>query len=78
MKVLLYGPLADAIGAQADVQISEGCSIAELREKLIDTHPAATADLRRSRAIVGRDAVGSDYRPGVSEVVEFLPPVSGG
>lgn len=78
LKVVLYGPLADALGKQIDVEMPEGCSIAELRECLGDAHPRAASELDRSRAIIGSFAVKDDYRITASDQVEFLPPVSGG
>ena len=78
LKVLLYGPLADALGKQIDVEMPEGCSIAELRERLGDSHPSAALQIDRSRAIIGSFAVKDDHRITASEQVEFLPPVSGG
>ena len=79
MKVLFYGSLADAIGPELNVYVS-GCSIAQLRDRLIAEHPAARQALRnnRTRACV-RDAIVHDHHVvDRTDVVEFLPPVSGG
>jgi molybdopterin converting factor small subunit len=66
------------IGTEAVVDSGEGCSVAELRERLRGHYPAAEALIRRSRACVADRLVDDDRRVGPEENVEFLPPVSGG
>ena len=78
LKVLLYGPLADALGRHIDVEAPEGCSVAELRERLGRIHPDAATQIDRSRAIIGCVAVKNDHHILASDEVELLPPVSGG
>ena len=78
MQILLYGALADVLGRQVEIDMPAGCSIAELRRKLGSDHPQASRDLRRSRAIIGANAVADDYHVTANDMVEFLPPVSGG
>lgn len=80
MKVLLYGRLGEAIGPKLDVDVQPGCSVAELRDRLIAQHPEAESALRskRARACVGAALVRDDYRLGTTDTLEFLPPVSGG
>lgn len=78
MKVLLYGPLADACGHEVEVDALHGCSIGQLREQLSRTHPGAAREIGRSRAIIGSAVVGDDHRANAGDRVEFLPPVSGG
>ena len=80
MKVAFYGRLAEAVGPELEIQAPPGCSIAELRDKVIAQHPQAEEALRnkRARACV-RDAIVHDsYVLGACDKVEFLPPVSGG
>ena len=80
MKILLYGRLADTLGAEIDLDAPGGCSIADLRSRLAAAHPA-TAQLlasSRVRACVGNVLVDEQHRPAAGEPVEFLPPVSGG
>ena len=76
--MLFYGRLAETIGSE--LEVPGGCSVAELREKLIFDHPAAEQTLRssRSRACVGDTLVPDDFAIGADTTVEFLPPVSGG
>jgi molybdopterin converting factor small subunit len=78
LKVLFYGRLAETIASELD--LPGRCSVAELRDRLIDDHPAAEATLRssRSRACVGDTLVADDFAIGEDAIVEFLPPVSGG
>ena len=80
MKVLFHGRLAEAIGPELDLETGPGCSVAELRDRLIAEHPEAEQPLRsrRARACIGDAMVHDDYVVRASDTVEFLPPVSGG
>jgi molybdopterin converting factor small subunit len=80
VKVLFYGRLAEAIGPELEVDVLAGCSIAELRGKLIAEHPEIEEVLRsrRARACVRQAVVNDDYRLVGGDTLEFLPPVSGG
>lgn len=80
MKVLFYGRLADLLGPQVDVAAPGDCTVATVREMLIAQFPFAEQVLRstRTRAFVGDTLVFDEYRLHGEEVVEFLPPVSGG
>ena len=78
MKVLLYGSLRDAIGRDAAVDAAQGCSVADLRQRLASDHPAAAMTLQRSRAFIADRLVADSHVPGATDVIEFLPPVSGG
>jgi molybdopterin converting factor small subunit len=79
VKVLFYGRLADAIGPELTIEAS-GCSIAQLRDKLIADHPSAKEALasERTRACVGEAIVHDHHIVERTDTVEFLPPVSGG
>ena len=80
MKVLFYGRLAEVIAPELETKARPGCSIAQLRDRLIAEHPEAAHTLRskRSRACVGSALVRDDYVLAENQMVEFLPPVSGG
>ncbi len=80
MKVLFYGRLADAIGPELEIDAPPGCSLAELRERLIAEHPQAGEPLRARRALacVGDSLVRDTYILRAADRIEFLPPVSGG
>ena len=80
MKVLFHGRLADTIGPELEIEAPPGCSIAELRDRLIAAHPDAEQPLRSRRALafVGDALVGDTHVVNISDTVEFLPPVSGG
>ena len=80
MKVTLYGRLAEAIGPEVDLQPSPGASVGEVRRLLAAEHPAAAATLasRRSVACVRGSVVRDDHVIVEGDLVEFLPPVSGG
>ena len=80
MKVLFYGRLADTLGPEVEIDAAPGCSIAQLRDRLISEHPGAEQPLRSKRALacVGDAIVRDNYVVQDSDRVEFLPPVSGG
>lgn len=80
MRVVFFGRLKEAIAPDLELDLPSGSPIAQLREALIADYPAAAAALsnRRSRACVGEKIVADDFVPARSDVVEFLPPVSGG
>lgn len=80
MKVLFHGRLAEAIGRAIDVDAETGCSVAELRDRLVAEHPAIEQTLRSryARALIGDRLVHDDHVLSAGETVEFLPPVSGG
>lgn len=78
MKVLLYGRLAEAIGAQVELAVAAGCSVGEVRSRLAAGHPAVADTLGRSRAFLAHSFVADEQIVGDSDQIEFLPPVSGG
>ena len=45
MKVLFYGRLAETIGRDLDIDAAPGCSVAELRDRLIAEHPRTAYEL---------------------------------
>ena len=80
MKVLFYGRLAELIGPELEVDAPPGCSVSELRDRLVAEHPEAESPLRskRARACVGDSVVRDDHILDAADRIEFLPPVSGG
>jgi molybdopterin converting factor small subunit len=80
VKVLFYGRLAEAIGPEVEVGVSSTCSVAELRDRLVAEYPEIEDVLRSRRALtcVGDALVHDDYLMSPGDMLEFLPPVSGG
>ena len=80
MKIEFYGKLRDALGDTADLDSVEGETVAGLRRRLADLHPAAAGELLgpRIRACVGDTIVGDEFGLDGHDRVEFLPPLSGG
>ena len=80
MKILFYGRLADAIGPELQLDGQSPCSVAELRDRLAEEHPHAQAVLQNRRALtcVGDRFVRDDHSLSAGDIVEFMPPVSGG
>ena len=79
-KVLFHGRLADVFGNDLEMEVRQGCSIAELRTQIASENPQAIDALRsgRVRACVGDSIVPDSHVVAPGEQVEFLPPVSGG
>ena len=80
MRVQFFGRLRDALGDASEIAAEEGETVAELRRRLATRHPVAAGDLLslRVRACVDDVIVGEDHPVGECELVEFLPPLSGG
>ena len=80
MKVVFYGRLAEEIGAEQEVSVLPGSSVADVRETLAAEHPEVAGVLlsRRALSVVGERMVRDDYRLAAGDTLEFLPPVSGG
>lgn len=77
MKVLLYGRLADAIGREAELDLSSG-TVAEIRRRLAERHPTAADALRHSRAVRREAVIAEDALISSTDAIELLPPVCGG
>ena len=80
LKIRSYGKLADLFGAECEVSMNAPCTVAALRQQLIENHPEAADVLRDKRIrVVLADVVmqDQDIIPR-GEVPEFLAPVSGG
>jgi molybdopterin converting factor small subunit len=80
MRILFYGRLAEAIGAEAVVDVPDDCSVAHIREQLAIEYPGAASVLASPRALTCVDGtlVRDDYLVRANDRIEFLPPVSGG
>ena len=80
MKVLFHGRLAEAIGPELELEAPPGCSVGQLRDRLIAEHPEAEQPLRsrRARACIGDMIVHDHHVLQAGDRIEFLPPVSGG
>ena len=80
MKLLFYGRLADVLGREMEIDTPATCTIAQLRSQLVGEHCHARElfDDKRVRACVAGKIVDNEYLARDSDVVEFLPPVSGG
>lgn len=79
-KIVMHGRLADMLGRELEIAAPARAPVAELRRRIAAAHPDAAGAILsdRVRACVG-DTIVSDRRcPEPGEVVEFLPPVSGG
>jgi len=77
--VLLFAKLRDAAGADAvAVELPAGGTVADLRRRLGEAHPAVAGLLERSAIAVNHDFA-DDARPlAPGDEVAVIPPVSGG
>ena len=80
MRICFYGRLAEAIGREVDIEVSGECSVGELRSRIADLFPHASADLAspRVKACVGDAIVPDSFRVRPDQNVEILAPLSGG
>jgi molybdopterin converting factor small subunit len=80
MRILFFGKLRDSLGDERELAAEPGETVAALRRRLADLHPAAAGDLMspRLRACVDDTIVGDDFVVAGHDRVELLPPLSGG
>jgi molybdopterin converting factor small subunit len=80
MKILFYGRLADLLGREMDLDVPDGSSVAQVRDRVASERPGSAAALGGERvlACISGSLVRDDYVIGAGEQVEFMPPVSGG
>ena len=80
MRVLFYGRLVEAIGPELQIDVPAGCCVAHIRERLAADFPGAASTLANKRALacIAGSFVRDDYLVTGNDVLEFLPPVSGG
>jgi len=80
VKIVLYGRLADSLGRELHLDVGGSCTISAIKERIIRDHPVAAETLmkRSSRAVVGGLLLSDDQVVGGEDIVEFLPPLSGG
>ena len=81
MDVIFYGRLADRVGRQVHLAVpAGGCTVAELRRRIAEEHPAIAEDLLGPtvRACVADEIVPETAIVAAEQSVEFFPPVSGG
>jgi molybdopterin synthase sulfur carrier subunit len=80
MRILFFGKLRDSLGDERELDAEPGETVARLRRRLADLHPAAAGDLMspRLRACVDDAIVGDDFVLDGHDRVELLPPLSGG
>ena len=80
VKILMFGRLADVAGAEIRLDDSEGCTVAELRDRLAQLHPNLGPALSKVgvRACVDDTVVPENHELTGDTEGEFLPAVSGG
>jgi molybdopterin converting factor small subunit len=76
---MFFGKLGELIGRSVALDASPA-TVGDLRLALAQRHPDAAAELLRPsvRACVGDELVADDHALAGIDVVEFLPPLSGG
>lgn len=81
MKVLFFGRLAERAGREVELDLAEeGCTVAELRQRLAVAVPAAADELAKpsNRACIDQALAAEGARVLPSHEVAFVPPLSGG
>jgi molybdopterin converting factor small subunit len=80
LKIRFYGKLGEKLGAEIEVDPpAETDTVVKLRNVLADMFPDSSTDLRqRSRACIEDSIVSEDHMLAGNEIVEFMPPLSGG
>jgi len=79
VRLLAFASAADAVGgAEQDLELPAGTTVAKLRELLGARHPALLPLLPRLAIAVGGEIVGDDAAVVDGTEVALLPPVSGG
>ena len=79
IRLLAFASAADAVGgAEQDLELPAGTTVAELRELLGARYPALLPLLARLAIAVGGEIVGDEAAVVDGAEVALLPPVSGG
>jgi molybdopterin converting factor subunit 1 len=79
VTVRLFARAKDLAGVDAvRVEVSEGATVAELRQQLARKWPALACLLAKSAIAIDDEFAGEDRRLEESAKVALLPPVSGG
>lgn len=79
ISVLYFATLRDRVGQrQEQVEIPEGTSALELKDRIGDLHPEIEEALATSIVAVNREYVGDDYLIQPGDEIALFPPVSGG
>jgi molybdopterin converting factor subunit 1 len=79
MKILLFGPLADAVGTSTlEVRLSKPLSVADLLFEVGGQHPGLLPLLSRCVCAVNQKYATRDLNVRETDEVALIPPVSGG
>jgi len=77
MKILFFGRLGETIGREIEFDLpAEGCTVAELRAALAETHGALGAGT--VRACIDREIAPESALVLPGHEIAFVPPLSGG
>ena len=81
MRIHFFGRLGERIARKVEIALpGDVTNVAGLRVLLASSYPDAAAELAgtASRACVGDQIVSEDHAINSSDIVEFVPPLSGG
>ncbi|WP_418320559.1 MoaD/ThiS family protein [Piscinibacter sakaiensis] len=82
LQVRYFASIREALGSGETVEVDAGCSIAELRDRLISASPAHAAALARGRALrcaLNQQLCDENQRVDADGAeLAFFPPVTGG
>lgn len=81
LQVRYFASIREALGSGETIDVDAGCSIADLRDRLIAASPAHAAALARGRALrcaVDRRLCDESELVTDGSELAFFPPVTGG
>ncbi len=79
VKVLLFAAARDAIGTGAlELQLDDSACVGDLRQTLVEQHPALVSLMSRCNVSVDREYSKDDRALYHGAEVGLIPPVSGG
>ncbi len=79
VKILFFANLRDAVGARSiQMELPAETTIAELKDKLVDTHPGLSFFRNSIMAAINHEYVADEQHIPPEAEIAFFPPVSGG
>ncbi len=79
IKIFLFASLRDRVGARSlQMELPAEATIGDLKEKLINDHPALAYMRNSIMAAVNREFAADEQRIPLHAEVALFPPVSGG
>jgi molybdopterin converting factor subunit 1 len=78
IHVLFFASFRDIAGAEMDLDLDEGATVAECASALAERFPEFARALPRGRVAVNLELADADHPLRDNDEVAFMPPMSGG